>query len=164
MEMYQVRYFLALCQTLNFTRAAEQCNVAQPSLTRAIKKLEGELGAPLFRRERNLTHCTELGHMMRPHLQRIMEASELAATQAHDFSSMDIAPLSLGVMCTIGPSRLIGFISKLRKELPGLELRLHDASGSQLIDDMMAGELDVAIIGMPNMPERFNTRSLYKER
>ncbi len=52
MEMHQVRYFLALSATLNFTRAAERCNVAQPSLTAAIKKLEAELGGPLFRRER----------------------------------------------------------------------------------------------------------------
>ena len=52
MEMHQVRYFLAVARTLNFTRAAEECNVAQPSLTRAIRQLEGELGGDLFRRER----------------------------------------------------------------------------------------------------------------
>ena len=61
MEMHQVRYFVALCETLNFTRAAEKCNVTQPSLTRAIKLLEDELGGPLFNRERNQTHLTELG-------------------------------------------------------------------------------------------------------
>ena len=48
MEMHQVRYFLAVSRTLNFTRAAEQCNVAQPSLTRAIRQLESELGGDLF--------------------------------------------------------------------------------------------------------------------
>jgi DNA-binding transcriptional LysR family regulator len=63
MEMHQVRYFLAICETLNFTRAAERCHVSQPALTRAIKKLEEELGGPLFRRERNLTHLTELGQV-----------------------------------------------------------------------------------------------------
>src|SRR5260370_1409924 len=52
-EMHQIRYFLAVCETLNFTRAAEACNVSQPSLTRAIKRLEDELRGPLFRRERN---------------------------------------------------------------------------------------------------------------
>ena len=57
MEMHQVRYFLSLCAELNFTRAAERCNVAQPSLTRAIKQLEEELGGALFHRERANTHC-----------------------------------------------------------------------------------------------------------
>src|ERR1700756_1300383 len=51
MEMHQIRYFLALCEELNFTKAAERCHVAQPSLTRAIKQLEEELGGALFRRE-----------------------------------------------------------------------------------------------------------------
>ena len=52
MEMHQVRYFLAVARMLNFTRAADECHVTQPSLTRAIKQLEGELGGDLFRRER----------------------------------------------------------------------------------------------------------------
>jgi len=61
MELHQVRYYVALCKALNFTRAAEACNVTQPALTRAIQRLEEELGGPLFQRERNLTQLTELG-------------------------------------------------------------------------------------------------------
>ncbi|MBM3540528.1 MAG: LysR family transcriptional regulator, partial [Alphaproteobacteria bacterium] len=61
--MHQVRYFLAVCETLNFRKAAESCHVAQPSLTRAIKNLEDELGGPLFRRERQNTHLTDLGQL-----------------------------------------------------------------------------------------------------
>lgn len=164
MEMHQIRYFLALCETLNFTRAAEQCNVAQPSLTRAIKKLEAELGGPLFRRERNRTHCTDLGRMMRPHFLKIIESSDLAASSAQDFSSMDVAQLKLGVMCTIGPSCLVGFLARLRNEVPHLDVQLHDAAGWQLIDAMLAGDLDIAIVGMPDIPDRFDTFTLYKER
>lgn len=69
MEMHQVRYFLAVARTLNFTKAADDCNVAQPSLTRAIKQLEGELGGDLFRRERPV-QLTELGQRMQPLLQQ----------------------------------------------------------------------------------------------
>jgi len=71
MEMHQIRYFLAVCETLNFTRAAENCNVTQPALTRAIQKLEDELGGLLFRRERHLTHLTDLGRLMRPQLEQV---------------------------------------------------------------------------------------------
>ena len=91
MEMHQVRYFLAVCETLNFTRAAEACNVAQPSLTRAVKKLEDELGGELFRRERNQTHLTELGRLMKPHLETIYGASEAAKAEADSFNSLDHA-------------------------------------------------------------------------
>ena len=83
MEMHQVRYFVALCETLNFTRAAEKCNVTQPSLTRAIKLLEEELGGPLFNRERNQTHLTELGRMMEPHLREVIEQARHGAGAGH---------------------------------------------------------------------------------
>lgn len=71
MEMHQIRYFLAVCEELNFTRAAERCNVAQPSLTRAIKLLEEELGGQLFHRERANTHLSELGRLVKPHLEEV---------------------------------------------------------------------------------------------
>jgi DNA-binding transcriptional LysR family regulator len=76
MEMHEVRYFLAVCDTLNFTRAAERCNVSQPSLTRAIQKLEAEFGGLLFRRERAATHLTDLGSLVRPQLERIAKDAE----------------------------------------------------------------------------------------
>lgn len=66
MEFHQIRYFLALSKSLNFTRAAEECNVSQPALSRAISQLEAELGGELFRRERNLTHITDFGQAVLP--------------------------------------------------------------------------------------------------
>src|SRR3954454_18713418 len=85
MEMHQIRYFLAVCLTLNFTRAAEQCHVTQPALTRAIQKLEEELGGLLFRRERKLTHLTDLGNLVRPQLEQILKQSEQAHSAAKSF-------------------------------------------------------------------------------
>lgn len=80
--MHQIRYFLAVSRTLNVTQAAQECNVAQPSMTRAIKKLEKELGGELFRRERQRTHLTELGRMMLPLLQRCLEGAKEAKALA----------------------------------------------------------------------------------
>ena len=85
MEMHQVRYFLALAEVLNFTRASDRCNVTQPALSRAIKLLEEELGGLLFRRERESTHLTDLGHMVRPHLQSVYHHSMLAKHLSQDF-------------------------------------------------------------------------------
>jgi hypothetical protein len=68
MEMQQVRYFLALCEEQNFTRAAKRCGVSQPSLTLAIKKLEAELGGKLFQRSRTTSRLPPLGSLVRPHL------------------------------------------------------------------------------------------------
>jgi DNA-binding transcriptional LysR family regulator len=80
--MHQIRYFLALAETLNLTRAAERCNVAQPALTRAIKALEGELGGELLRRERALSHLTELGRRILPMLRQCYQTALAAKTVA----------------------------------------------------------------------------------
>jgi len=162
--MHQIRYFLAVCDELNFTRAAERCNVAQPSLTRAIKKLEEELGGALFRRERNLTHLTDLGRLMRPHLLQTYQAAEAAKEQAESFANLDKAQLNLGIMCTIGPARVVNLIAQLQAQLPNLELELHTAKGSELVDMMIAGDLDVALIGLPSFPDRLNAEPVYTER
>ena len=87
MEMHQVRYFLAVAEELNFTRASEKCNVSQFSLSRAIKLLEEELGAPLFHRERESTRLTDLGHLIRPHLQSMHDHSRLAKRLSQDFAT-----------------------------------------------------------------------------
>src|SRR3954462_11125383 len=97
MEMQQARYFVALCETLNFTRAAEKCNVTQPSLTRAIKLLEGELGGPLFNRERNQTHLTELGRSMEAHLREGIEQAQAARARPEGFFALRDPRRKLGV-------------------------------------------------------------------
>ena len=63
MEFHEIRYFLALSQTLNFTRAAEACHITQPALTRAIRKMEDEFGGLLFSRQPNNTRMTDLGRL-----------------------------------------------------------------------------------------------------
>src|ERR1700755_1908594 len=101
MEMQQVRYFVPLAQTLTFTRAAEQCNVSQPALTRAIQQLEHELGGPLFHRERANTHLSELGRMMLPYLEQIHAQTQAAKAQAQSLKKLENVTLRIGAMCTI---------------------------------------------------------------
>ncbi len=164
MEMNQVRYFLALSETLNFTRAAERCNVAQPSLTAAIKKLEAELGGPLFRRERHRSHLTDLGRLMKPHLERIRDTGEVARAEAMAFWEREKAPLRLGVMCTIGPDRMVDLFARLRSEIPSLDVELKEAPGSALVEHLLDGDLDIALIGLPGYPDRLDAKSLYTEK
>ena len=165
MEMHQIRYFLAVCETLNFTRAAEACNVSQPSLTRAIKGLEDELGGPLFRRERNNTHLTGLGEMMRPHLMQVMIETDAARERAKSFAKLDDVELKLGMMCTIGPRRFVPFLQSFRERHPKVRLVVQDGSNTQLQERLAQGDLDVAIYGQPEeIDDRFHARRLYEER
>jgi regulatory helix-turn-helix LysR family protein len=83
--MAQVRYFLALCQEKNFTRAARRSGVAQPTLTIAIKQLEQEFGGLLFARARRQSRLTELGNLVRPHLAQIDRSAAAAKRNAERF-------------------------------------------------------------------------------
>src|SRR5258708_35275695 len=97
MEMHQVRYFLATVSELNFTKAADKCNVTQPSLTRAMKQLEDELGGDLFRRERPHAQLTELAQRMHPLLKQGYETPLGARSLASRLKRGEVGPLSARV-------------------------------------------------------------------
>ena len=145
MEMHQIRYFLTLCEELNFTRAAEKCHVAQPALTRAIKLLEEEFGGLLFHRERARTHLSELGQAVRPYLEEVQRQSQQAKNLATSLIELKSTPLKLGVMCTIGPGNFVGLLSNLQAQHPGIELQIMDASPADLQARLLDGGLEAAI-------------------
>ena len=165
MEMQQVRYFVALARELNFTRAAEQCNVSQPALTRAIQQLEHELGGPLFHRERGNTHLSELGRMMLPYLQTVEESCRAARDQAKAVKKLERATLTIGTMCTIGPQLVSELLVRFRTEHPDVEVQVVDASGPQMIEMLEKGDLEVAIVGVPgDLPESLHQLPVFEER
>jgi LysR family hydrogen peroxide-inducible transcriptional activator len=165
MEMHQIRYFLAVCETFNFTRAAERCNVTQPALTRAIQKLEVELGGLLFRRERNQTHLTDLGQLVKPRLEAIHDQTDQAQRAAKDFLKLDHAAFRLGIMCTIGPVRFMPFLDQFRRKHPGIDLTLIEGVPAQLEERMKAGEIDVSVMARPDgFDPRCDVHPLYRER
>ena len=163
MEMHQVRYFLAVARELNFTRAADECDVTQPSLTRAIQKLEEELGGPLFRRERSRTHLTDLGRLMLPHLERTFEAAEAAKELAKGVGRAEVARLALGVQSAVASDTLNIILKELTQGLPGFELTLTTGPRDVLLETAMNGGLDLLIIELPDdPPERMEHWRLYQ--
>jgi len=166
MEMHQVRYFLAGAQEVNVSRAAEKCNVTQPSLSRAIQQLEGELGGPLFHRERHLTHLTDLGQMVRPHLETVYNAAVKAKSLSQDLSQLKRVPLKLGIMSTISPDEIVDLIAALKTRYDGLELRLCDANAKDLRERLLAGDLEAVIYALPGeaSDERTHVMPLFREQ
>jgi LysR family transcriptional regulator, hydrogen peroxide-inducible genes activator len=158
MEMHQVRYFLALAEEMNFTRAGNRCNVTQPALSRAIKLLEEELGGLLFRREHESTHLTDLGHMVRPHLQSVYHHSMLAKHLSQDFVRR--LPLKLGIMSTISPDEIVDLIANIRTRHPDVELKLCDSNANDLRSRLLAGDLEVVIYALPGEEPDLRTHSI----
>lgn len=165
MELHEIPYFLALTRDLNFTRAAVACNVSQPALTRAIQKMEGELGGPLFARERGNTHLTKLGRLVRPYLEDVLARAQNATETARRFLRLDNAPLRLGVMCSIGPMRFVSFLAQFRADNPGVELTLLGHTHEQLAELLRKGEIDLALMARPDGFEApLQAHTLYRER
>ncbi|WP_298198226.1 LysR family transcriptional regulator [Novosphingobium sp.] len=164
MEMHQVRYFIAAARLLNFTRAALECNVSQPALTKAILKLEEEFGGPLFRRERARTHLTELGKAMLPHLQRTFDAAQAARQLARDMERATVAPLSIGISRIVPDELFAPIFRDLLAALAGIELGVTTASDRELVELAMAGSLDVIVLALPpDAPERFERWPLFAD-
>ena len=165
MEMHQIRYFLAVADALNFTRAAEQCHVSQPALTRAIQQLEDELGGLLLRRERKLTHLTDFGRLIEPHLRQLFADADAAKSTAKRFLSLQEAEIRLGVMCTVGPARFMGFLAHFRSANPGCEITLVEGMPARLSELLLQGELDLAVTAQPEpFHQRLDVLPLYRER
>ena len=161
---YQVRYFLALARTLNFTRAAEQCNVTQPALTKAVHKLEQELGG-LIHRERHLTQLTELGKMILPTLEQIFAAAEAVRLQARGYQKKTIAPLKIGLVPSVSAALITELLLDLARIIPDLRVDLHEADANGLVAMLLDGEINAALVGdAVELPERIDRWRLFEER
>jgi len=147
MEMQQVRYFLGVARTLNFTRAAEECNVTQPALTRAIKQLEDELGGELIRREGRNTHLTDLGNRMLPLLQQCYESALTAKTLATKIKKGEVSSLSIAVSRTLDLELILSALAEMHRSFPGIQLKLRRGTGAQIAAMLKNGEVDLAIGG-----------------
>jgi DNA-binding transcriptional LysR family regulator len=145
MEMHQVRYFLAVARTQNFTRAAEECNVTQPSLTRAIKQLEYELGGDLFFRERPASQLTELGQRMRPFLQQCYNAAAEARSVATSFKAGEVGALKLALSRTIDLSLLLSFLNEMSRVFKGIEFKFLRGNAHEVIEFMKKGDAELGI-------------------
>ena len=165
MNVRELRYFLALCETLNFTRAAERCYVTQPAFSRAIQTLEGQLGGALVHRERGNTHLTELGRMMQPYFEQVVAQTDEAKKKARAYVRLDHLTLSVGLMCTIGPAKLIDLFIGFDQRHKGVELYLKDGAASMLEDALTRGDIDVAIYCRPEQAsDTMHYVPLYEER
>jgi DNA-binding transcriptional LysR family regulator len=165
MELHQVRYFLAVAGTLNFTRAAEMCNVTQPTLTKGVQKLEQELGGQLLCRERHLTHLTDLGRAVLPMLERAIASMESVRRRARQFQQKGAAQLTIGLAPSISASLILEPIAEIRKILPELRVELREEPQSRLVELLLDGEINAALVGdLEDTPERVDNWPLFEER
>ena len=161
MEMHQLRYAVAVARTGNFSNAARQCNVAQPSLSQQIQKLEGELGQRLFVRKRRDVRLTPHGEAFLPRAVRILEEADAARREAEDAGSLLRGTISLGALPTIAPYLLPAAVAQFTAKHPGMEIVVHEDTTEQLLRRVLAYEIDFAVASQPIHDPRLEIRSLF---
>jgi DNA-binding transcriptional LysR family regulator len=164
MELHQVRYFVALASTLNFTKAAENCNVTQPALTKGVQRLEEELGGQLIYRERQLTQLTELGKVILPMLERTLVSTDAVRRKAQEYRRSEVAPLRIGLVPSVSASLVLAPLAEILKRVPGLRLELSEGSAAELVESLLEGRINGAIVGeIEETPSRIDGWPLFDE-
>lgn len=149
MEIHQLTYFVAVAETGSFSRAAERCNIAQPSLSQQIQKLEAELGEPLFDRLRRRVVLTDAGCSLLPRAVNILaELRDIKRSVNQDADSAQ-GMLTVGFIPTIAPFVLPCVIKRFSHEFPGARLVVREDLTEALVRDLADGKMDVGITSMP---------------
>jgi LysR family hydrogen peroxide-inducible transcriptional activator len=149
MELHQLRYFLAVARTRNFSRAAEQCHVAQPSLSQQIMKLESDLKERLFERNKREVSLTPAGKIFRSHAERILEEVELARDKVSETNGMLRGQVVLGALPTVAPYYLPERLRAFTAKHPNIEVVVHEDTTAQLSRAVLEKEIDVALVSLP---------------
>jgi LysR family hydrogen peroxide-inducible transcriptional activator len=163
MEMHQLRYMVAVARARNFSRAAEQCRVSQPSLSQQIQKLEDELGERLFDRMKREARLTPHGETFLPRAVKILEEADAAKREAADAGSLLRGTLTVGVLPTIAPYLLPGAIAAFTEKFPGVQIVVHEDTTAHLLKLLLACEIDFALASRPIHDERLEALELFSE-
>lgn len=163
MEMQQLRYVVAVARTGNFSRAAEQCHVSQPSLSQQIQKLEDELGERLFDRMKREAKPTPHGEAFLRRAVRILEEVDAAKREATDAQNLLRGTLTIGVLPTIAPYLLPDTLAEFTEKFPGVEIVVQEDTTARLLKLAHGYEIDFALASQPIQDERLEVRELFAE-
>lgn len=164
MELYQIRYFLAVAETQNFTRASERAYVSQPALTKAIQRLEETLGGRLFDRAKNPVQLTELGQAMLPNLRQVYDSALRAREEARRIVKNKRETVRVGVMCTIDFHQVLPAFAQAQEVCGEARLAFREGNLEALTDALDRGDIDLGIMCSPHeIPRRFGATRLFRE-
>lgn len=163
MEIHQLRYFLAVCRTRHFSRAAEQCHVSQPALSQQIMKLEAELEERLFERTKREVRLTPAGELLREHAERVLEELEHARQQVRDLRGLLRGRVVVGALPTVAPYLLPRLLREFGARHPSIEVVVHEDTTAQLVRAVEGKEVDVALLSLPVAGRRLESHVLFEE-
>jgi DNA-binding transcriptional LysR family regulator len=163
MEVHQLAYFESVSRHLHFTRAADELNVAQPSVSQQIRKLETELGTPLFHRMKRRVALTEAGRRFLPHARAVLQQLEEARVEVQELSGLSKGSLAVGAPPSVGTHLFPRALAAFSHCHPGIGLTFREGGSRTLVQLLEEGELDLAVVIQPIRHPALETLSLLEE-
>lgn len=163
MELRQLEYFMVVCQELHFTRAAEKLNISQPTLSEQIKRLEEEVGIPLFDRIGKKITLTEAGKILLNHSQSVFFEIEQAGAALNDLNELQRGKLTIGSLLTCVNYLLPPAIIHFRQLYPNVKLTVHGLKSTDIKKGLLENELDLGITFLPVEEKEFDSTPLFTE-
>jgi DNA-binding transcriptional LysR family regulator len=163
MELRHLTYFVAVAESLNFTKAAARCFVAQSALSQQVARLEAEVGTPLFARTSRSVRLTEAGETLLPLARRILGDVDNARSELDALSGLRRGRLRLGLLqSTADPIDQIAVIGDFHERFPAVDISVTNETSSSMMDAVGTGTLDVAIVGLgpDDLPASLSQRTL----
>ena len=163
MELYQLKYFLEAARQRNFTRAAAHLHLAQAALSEQIRKLEAELGTPLFNRGRRETVLTAAGETLRAHAEVLLERADAARQAVHDVVGLRGGRLTIGAIPSVSACLLPSVIAAFRKLHPLVELALFEGTSEAVAQSVESRRVEFGIVQLPTSSGDFEEHPLFTE-
>lgn len=163
MTLTELRYIVALARERHFGRAAEKCNVSQPTLSVAVKKLEDELGVALFERNAGDVRATGIGTRVVAQAERVLAEAACVTELAAAGKDPLVGPLRLGVIYTIGPWLLPALVPRVKAGAPQMPLFIAEGYTENLLQRLKSGELDVLVLALPVEEPGIVAQPVYEE-
>lgn len=166
MQLRHLAYFVAVADERSFTRAAEELDVSQPTLSKQVRSLENSLGARLLVRERSGVELTSAGEALLPHARRILIEAENATRSVHEVAALRRGRVRMGATPSMVEGLLAPALTHFRAEHPAVDLEVHEAGSRDLTAELSAGRIDLALLIVPlpaQLPD-IETEIVFRER
>lgn len=164
MELRHLRYFVAVAEELNFSRAAQRLHIAQPALSNQIKALENELGVQLLERTRRIVRLTEAGKTLLADARPLLADAQMAELHARGAQKGETGTIHIGYVFTAANAQLASVIKAFRQGYPGVEPDLAQLPTGAQIAGLKSRRLDVGFVRPPVHAPEIETEVIAEEK
>jgi DNA-binding transcriptional LysR family regulator len=164
MDIRQVGYFAEVAKQKSFTKAASTLHISQPSLSKTIKNLEGEIGTPLFYRGAKGLELTDTGQVFLTNAKNVLDAFDNLTAELDDVGDLKKGEIKIGIPPIIGAAFFSTLISKYIELYPSIQMSLNEVGSNKIKQEVSDGELDIGLIcNLPVQKENYETIKLLKD-